>query len=239
VAKRKEAQLYTLSQVAKKTGISLASLRRYRAEQADRIPSTGEGRAQRYPQEALPVFQSLKEEGVARRGRKRGSSSPAAEGASPARGRRKKRSGQRRKRAAGAPRKAARSTGSTAARKRGARESGDAADRNDLLTLVQIGQMTGISYPTLLRYVRLHLDRLPHTGSGRKRRFRRPAVAVFQQLRSESRRGRRAGTRAAGGAPPSMAKDLARLERGQRELARVLRELRKEMRRPFRVRLER
>jgi hypothetical protein len=235
LARRKEDQLYTLSQVAKKTGISLASLRRYRAEQSARIPSVGEGRAQRYPEEALPVFRSIKEEGVARRGRKRGSASTVTGGARRGRGRRKKGALKRGRRAT-----AAATAGGPAAHRAGGRRSGRAGgDRDDLLTLVQIGQMTGISYPTLLRYVRLHLDRLPHTGSGRKRRFRQPAVAVFQQLRSESRRGRRAGTRTAGGAAPSVARDLARLERGQRELARALRELRREMRRPFRIKLER
>lgn len=123
-------------------------------------------------------------------------------------------------------------------RGRGASAAG-AGGEGELLTLVQIGQMTGISYPTLLRYVRLHLDRLPHTGSGRKRRFRPGAVAVFQELRAQSRRGPRSSGRAAAGAAPSVTRQLARLERGQRELARQLKELRKSLSRPVRIRLER
>ncbi|MYF93904.1 MAG: hypothetical protein F4210_00015, partial [Holophagales bacterium] len=35
-----------------------------------------------------------------------------------------------------------------------------------LLTLSSIGQQTGISYPTLQRYVRLFGDRIPHEGEG-------------------------------------------------------------------------
>jgi DNA-binding transcriptional MerR regulator len=232
VARRRQEQLYTLSEVAARTGISLASLRRYRAEQADRIPSVGAGRQQRFPEAALAAFQALKEEGMARRGRKRGAASSAGADGEPAAGGRKQRGGARARRGGGASRKPPR-------RARARKGAAAAAARDELLTLVQVGRMTGISYPTLLRYVRLHLDRLPHTGSGRKRRFRPGAVAVFQQLRGESRRGRRAGTRPAPGAPPSLARDLARLERGQRELARALRDLRKEIRRPMRVRLER
>ncbi len=121
--------------------------------------------------------------------------------------------------------------------KRGAGKRAQGGDRDSLLTLVQIGEMTGISYPTLLRYVRLHLDRLPHTGSGRKRRFRPGAVEEFQKLRGESRRGRRAARPSA--VAPSLARQLAKLERGQRSLVRQIRDLRKTLARPVRVRLER
>jgi hypothetical protein len=98
--------------------------------------------------------------------------------------------------------------------------------------------MTGISYPTLLRYVRLYLDRLPHTGTGRKRRFRPAAVAEFQKLRSESRRGRRAVVRPAM-MLPGLTRQISKLERGQRTLVRQVRELRRALARPVRVRLER
>ena len=107
-----------------------------------------------------------------------------------------------------------------------------------MLTLVEIGKRTGISYPTLLRYVRLYLDRLPHTGTGRKRRFRPAAVAEFQKLRGESRRGRRAAVRPDTLAP-GLTKQLAKLERGQRSLERQLRDLRKSLARPVRFRIER
>lgn len=59
-----------------------------------------------------------------------------------------------------------------------------------LLTLTEISRRTRISYPTVSRYVKVFLDRIPHVGSGRKRRFPRSAVEVFLQLRSESRPGR-------------------------------------------------
>jgi hypothetical protein len=111
--------------------------------------------------------------------------------------------------------------------------------KDSLLTLVQIGRMTGISYPTLLRYVRLYLDRLPHLGIGRKRRFRPAAVAEFQKLRQESRPGRRASGGRGSGATPSLTRQLAKLERGQRDLLRQLRALRRLLARPVRIRVGR
>jgi predicted DNA-binding transcriptional regulator AlpA len=201
VARQRTERLYSLAEVAEKTGISLASLRRYRAMHAERVPSHGKGRAQRFPAAALPVFQELKAEGLARRGR-------GSAGKRGTRGR------------------------------RGETSTAAAGDRAQLLTLVEIGRRTGISYPTLLRYVRLYQDRLPHVGSGRKRRFRPAALEEFKKLREQSRRGRRAGTDATAIAP-SVARQLAKLERGQRDLSRQLRDLRKELLRPVRIRLER
>jgi excisionase family DNA binding protein len=202
VARQRTEKLYSLAEVAEKTGISVASLRRYRTLHPQRVPSSGKGRRQRFPAAALPVFQELKAEGMARRGR----------GAA----------ARRRPRA-----------------RRGAAPTAGGGERGNLLTLVEIGRRTGISYPTLLRYVRLHLDRLPHVGSGRKRRFRPAAVEEFKKLRQQSRRGRRRGTSATVAAAPAVTRQLAKLERGQRALARQLRDLRKALARPVRIKLER
>lgn len=217
MARPRSEKLYSLSEAAEKTGISVASLRRYRSLYPERVPSVGEGRRQRFPEAALHVFRELKREGMARRGR-RGRGSVA-------------------KRRGGATRKAQGKRRSAAARSRSA--AGTGGDRDALLTLVTIGRRTGISYPTLLRYVRLYLERLPHSGTGRKRRFHPAAVAEFQKLREQSRQGRRGGGSPSQKAAPSVSRQLATLERGQRDLARQLRELRKELRRPLRVRLER
>ena len=53
-----------------------------------------------------------------------------------------------------------------------------------------------------LAFRQVHLDfhtseKIPHVGSGRRRRFKPEAVPVFQKLRSESRSGRRPGVKAA------------------------------------------
>jgi hypothetical protein len=202
----------------------MVSLRRYRTLYPQRVPSVGEGRRQRFPASALPVFRQLKEEGMARRGGGRRSARSSG-GA---------RSTRRSKRGAG---KRARVRGRSSAARRSTGVRSAPAVNRELLTLVEIGRRTGISYPTLLRYVRLYLDRLPHTGSGRKRRFRPAAVAEFQKLRGESRRGRRAAPPSA--VAPSLARQLAKLERGQRSLARQIRDLRKTLARPVRLRLER
>jgi predicted DNA-binding transcriptional regulator AlpA len=77
-----------------------------------------------------------------------------------------------------------------------ARRAAGRSKTEGLLTLTQISKTTGISYPTLVRYVRLYSRRLPHAGKGRARRFYPEAVEVFRSLRQESGRG---GRRAGGG----------------------------------------
>ncbi|HEV8631365.1 MAG TPA: helix-turn-helix domain-containing protein [Thermoanaerobaculia bacterium] len=118
-----------------------------------------------------------------------------------------------------------------------------------LLTLTQVAQRTKISYPTLLRYVKTSLDRIPHVGSGRRRRFKSDAVGVFQQLRASSRPGRPRGSgkaasrRGAGGArhgrPPGSGRAAAAgamaglgaiLKRLEQRLARVEEQLKKPLR---------
>jgi hypothetical protein len=80
----------------------------------------------------------------------------------------------------------------------GRRNKAAAGGSGNLLTLTQISEQTGISYPTLVRYVRMHSDRLPHEGKGRARRFYPQAVDVFRELRQESGRGGRKPGRPAG-----------------------------------------
>ncbi len=77
-----------------------------------------------------------------------------------------------------------------------ARRAAGRSKTEGLLTLTHISKTTGISYPTLVRYVRLHSNRLPHEGKGRARRFYPAAVDVFRSLRQASGRG---GRRAGGG----------------------------------------
>lgn len=63
-----------------------------------------------------------------------------------------------------------------------------------LLTVGQISERTGISYPTLMRYIRDHSHRLPSEGEGRARRFTPDAIDVFRQIRSETKGGRKPGS---------------------------------------------
>ena len=199
------ARMLTLSEVSKRTGITLPTLQKYKREHADRIPSRGKGRRQRYPEDSIAAFRKLREEGMARRGRPR--KEPAA--------------GRGRKRAAA---------------KGGAKQSG-------LLTLGAISKRTGISYPTLLRYVKTSLARLPHQGSGRRRRFEAAAVAVFRQLRKESRPGRppgsKTGARRAGVRAAVAAGLVSRLATTVRRLERRVKQLEREMKKPLRVEVRR
>ena len=189
-----DRKLYTLSEISQRTGISMPTLQRYKKMYQSRIPSEGKGRKQRYPEESLPVFEQLRVENAGRRGRPRkDASAPRAAASAAKRGR-----GRGRKAAAapaataakrGRGRKAAAAKPAAAA-KRG-RKPAASGGRSNLLTLGQVSTQTGISYPTLVRYVRLHSNRLPSEGTGRSRRFHPEAVDVFRQLRSESGRGGR------------------------------------------------
>jgi len=191
----KSAALLTLSEVGKRTGISMPTLLRYKKRYQDRIPSVGKGRRQRYPATALEVFRTIKRENLAQRGR-RGAGKAVRAAAAPAAG--------------------------------------------GLLSLSEIGRRTGISYPTLLRYVKLHSARLPHRGKGRTRRFLPAAVEVFAELRKQSRRGRRTVEKAvAGVADRFLAGRLERIERAQAALAKELRNLAKSVERPLRLVLKR
>src|SRR4051812_8918268 len=200
-----DEKLYTLSEISQKTNISMPTLQRYKKMYQDRIPSVGQGRKQRYPESALPVFDEIKTENAGKRGRPRKDASapraarPAASKRGPGRPPRAAkaapagRRGRKPAAAAAAPRGAAakRAGGRKAAGSgRGPGRPAKSASGN-LLTLTQISETTGISYPTLVRYVRMHADRLPSEGKGRARRFYPQAVDVFRQLRSESGRGGR------------------------------------------------
>lgn len=187
-------KLYTLSEISKKSGISMPTLQRYKKLYQDRIPAVGKGRKQRYPESSLPVFEQIKQENIGRRGRPRkGAAPPRSLLMAKRRGRPPK---------AMAARGALARTPPAPPAARGRRGAAAAAPQRrpggSLLTLTRIQKETGISYPTLVRYVRLHSDRLPHEGRGRARRFYPQAVAVFRQLREESPRGgRRKATAAA------------------------------------------
>ena len=174
--------LLTLTEVSSRTGISMPTLQRYKKLYQARIPSEGKGRKQRYPAEALKVFEEIKEENIGRRGRPRKDAS-AAPAPRKARGAAKKSTRK-------APAKKVAST-----RKRTAAKKAEAAAESStgLLTLAEIGRRTGISYPTLSRYVKQYGDRLKSEGAGRARRFYEEAVEVFHELRSQTGRGRKAG----------------------------------------------
>jgi DNA-binding transcriptional MerR regulator len=201
--KMSENALLTLEQVARKSGISTPTLRRYGQLYRDRIPSVGSGRRKRYPESAVAVFQKLKRAG--RRGRR-----PQVIAA-----------GTRT-----AETKAQQRVAAAAAKGR-SRKSGD------LLTLGAIRERTGISYATLVRYVRLYLDRLPHEGKGRARRFRPEAVATFQELRKTRAGGQRAFNRTRGDryGEHSVLERIEGAERKQQDLEKWLSDLAQQLER--------
>ena len=221
-----DKKLYTLSEISQRTGISMPTLQRYKKMYQSRIPAEGKGRKQRYPEESLPVFEQLRVENAGRRGRPRKDASAPRPAAAAKRGRGRK--------AAAAPAPAAKrgrgrkaAAKPAAAAKRG-RKPAASGGRSNLLTLGQVSTQTGISYPTLVRYVRLHSNRLPSEGTGRSRRFKPEAVDVFRQLRSESGRGGRKpsaakaargrGRAAASSADTGTSQRLKALERAQQDL---------------------
>jgi DNA-binding transcriptional MerR regulator len=200
-------KLLTLSEVSKRSGISMPTLQRYKKLYQGRIPAVGKGRKQRYPLDALPVFQKIKEENLGRRGRPRKSAS------------------------GGRPLPAKRR--GTATRGRAARAAGRSAG-GGLLTLTEVSKRTGVSYPTLVRYVKMHGRQIPHEGRGRRRRYRPEAIEVFERLRAESPRGGRrrgggrpAGRRAAAPGPVSAVSPVSdkRIERLEKSVGRLEKKL--------------
>jgi hypothetical protein len=196
----------------------MPTLLRYKKAYQRRIPAVGKGRTQRYPASALKVFKEIKKENLAKRGR------PA----------KKKTASSTRKRTA--PRK-------KAAPKKRKKPATTKAKQKDLLTLSEIGRQTGISYPTLIRYVKVYGKKIPSVGRGRKRRFRPEAVAVFSQLRAQSRRGRKKGTkqtrattaRVTAGANKVLNDRIKKLEKAQAEIGKQLEDVIKLLKRPLQV----
>jgi predicted DNA-binding transcriptional regulator AlpA len=245
LAKESEAaaggeKLLTLTEVRKRTGISMPTLQKYKKRHAERIPSVGKGRAQRYPESALAVFAQLREENLSRRGRPR--KTAAGSGAAKKRGK-----AAASKRPAASGRGTQRRGGKAA--KGGARKATKGAKAGaGALTLREVANRVGISYPTALRYVKNSLARLPHVGRGRARRFKLDALAVFKQLRSESRPGRKPGSGKAAtkakavaarrGRPPAAAATGA-VTALLRKLEDRLRRVEAQLKRPFRVEVKR
>lgn len=111
---------------------------------------------------------------------------------------------------------------------------------SNLLTLTRVAEETGISYPTLVRYVKLHKDRIPFEGTGRSRRYHPEAVEVFRQIREESPRGRRSSSgSSSGGGSPRVTQQIKALERSHARLEKQVKELIKEVRKPLRVTIRR
>ncbi len=63
-----DEQLFTLTEMAERTEISLASLSKYVKEQPERVPSKLVGKMRKFPSAAIPVFQQIKTENLGRRG---------------------------------------------------------------------------------------------------------------------------------------------------------------------------
>jgi excisionase family DNA binding protein len=238
--------LLTLSEVSNRTKISMPTLQRYKKEYQSRIPSVGKGRKQRYPEASLAVFQEIKKENIGRRGRPRKDPNATRAVAGKRRGRKPK--------AAEAAARGRKPAAAKAARR--GRPKKAVAATGGLLTLTEISKRTGISYPTLVRYVKLYSRKLPHEGSGRKRRFYPAAVDVFSELRQQSGRGRRpgrkpaaGGTRAvkrgrpaaavAAGGDGGFAKRVKSLEKSQASLEKQIQTLIKQLQKPLKVTIAR
>jgi len=61
-------ELFTLTEMAEHTDISLASLSKYVKEHGERVPSRTVGRMRKFPRAAVMVFQQIKAENLGRRG---------------------------------------------------------------------------------------------------------------------------------------------------------------------------
>ncbi len=124
--------------------------------------------------------------------------------------------------------------------------------RSDLLTLKEVGERTDISYPTLVRYVKEHADRIPFEGKGRRRRYHPEAVPVFEKLRAHRGKwpgdedGDASSTASAKSASkeskkgdPSLARRVRSLEKSQERLEKQIKDLLQELKKPMTVTLSR
>ena len=103
--------------------------------------------------------------------------------------------------------------------------------RSGLITLTEVAKKAGISYPTAVRYVREFIERLPHEGTGRKRRFYPTAIEAVRQLREESGRGgrkavavvRQVGRQVGSQIEGAVAAQIRELQRTQKQLEEKIR----------------
>lgn len=229
-----DIRLYTLTEVAESINVSMPTAQRYKKSYQSRIPAVGLGRKQRYPREALRVFEQIKLENLSKRGR------PAKESG----GRSSSASKQARKRTPSKARQRTKSAKRVRTRSRPTARRRAAVrlrpQQDELLTLTEISKRTGISYPTCINYVKRHLDRIPHVGTGRRRRFPPEATTVFRELRNQSRSGRRKSSAASPNrTDKAVLRRLRDLEKSQRQLARQLDSVLKALNAPLQVTIKR
>lgn len=125
------------------------------------------------------------------------------------------------------------------------------------LTLKDISERLGIAYPTVARYAAKFPERIPHEGEGRQRRFPHEAIAVFEQIRKESKPGRPPKSKSAKAAKAKarparstaaspvapvpqlderkLLQRIERLEEEHQQLEDLVRTLREELRRPLKA----
>lgn len=219
----REIRLYTLTEVAESINISMPTAQRYKQAYQSRIPAVGIGRKQRYPREALKVFEQIKLENLGKRGR------PAAQP-------RQKTPFKARQKSNSAARARAR-TRSAAKRKAAVPVKQKPAE---MLTLTEISSRTGISYPTCINYVKKYLDRIPHVGTGRRRRYPPESVAVFREIRNQSRSGRpKSSVSRTSRTDKALMRRIRELEKSQRILGRQLESVLKTLNAPLKVTIKR
>jgi len=279
-----DTRMFSLMEVAQETGIAMPILLRYKREHPERIPSIGSGAQQRFPEEAFAIFAEIREEesqerdlprrggfGLLslpriRRAHHEPREEPSATREEPSAAReepsaaREEPSAAREEPSAGRRRPAIAIVGQPAAEPAPSAEPGPRTTGEATLTLKDISGQLGIAYPTVARYAAKFPDRIPHEGDGRQRRFPPEALAVFEQIRKESKPGRppksktakAATARPARGqaaqptaprpatvaAPMNESRLLRRIERLEREhveLEALVRSLRDELQRPLRA----
>lgn len=193
-----EERMFSLMEVAQETGIAMPILLRYKREHPDRIPSSGSGAQQRFPEKAFAIFQQIHDEEMnereaprrggfgllslprVKRSREQPEDRPrtgtaASETAEPA----------------PAPHRQAPPAEPASEPKAGEDTPAPSATTGEAtLTLKDISETLGIAYPTVARYATKFPERIPHEGEGRRRRFPPEAIEVFRQIRKESKPGR-------------------------------------------------
>lgn len=223
-----EQRLFTLSEVAQSIEVSMPTAQKYKRVYQTRIPSVGEGRTQRYPEKALKIFEQIKVENLSRRGRPPKSKTIPSQAGSSSRVSKNYASNSK-----------SRTRSASDSRQRGRSVSSNKSNP-DLLTLTEISRRTGISYPTCIKYAKENLGVIPHVGSGRQRRYQTEAVAIFRNLRGQSRRGRRrVNEKSPSRTEKAILERVRKLELAQRQLVKRLDKVLSNLNKPVHVMVSR
>ncbi|MDX1632132.1 MAG: helix-turn-helix domain-containing protein [Thermoanaerobaculia bacterium] len=123
----------------------------------------------------------------------------------------------------------------------GKKKSKKKKEERELLPLTEIAERAGVSYPTAQNYVKKHLDRIPHEGKGRRRKYPPEAVKAVQEIYNENMKKRGGGRKKKGKKSRSKAGPTSdrQITKALEKLEKRVASLEKLMAKPLKVEIKR